>query len=86
MGLGRPVVATARGGASEYLHDGVNALVVEPGDPAAVAAAVRRLADDPALRARLRHGGIATAKEHTAERFHARVEAALANAVRSAQG
>jgi glycosyltransferase involved in cell wall biosynthesis len=84
MGLGRPVVATARGGAAEYLRDGVNALVVEPDDPAAVAAAVRRLADDPALRARLRHGGIATAKEHTAERFHARVDAALADAVRRA--
>jgi glycogen synthase len=81
MGLGRPVVATARGGAAEYLRDGVNALVVEPGDPAAVAAAVRRLAEDPGLRARLRHGGIATAKEHTAERFHARVESALAQAV-----
>ena len=85
MGLGRPVVATARGGAAEYLRDGVNALVVEPDDPAAVAAAVRRLADDPALRGRLRHGGIATAKEHTAERFHARVEAALADAVRGAR-
>ena len=85
MGLGRPVVATARGGAAEYLRDGVNALVVEPDDPAAVAAAVRRLADDPALRGRLRHGGIATAREHTAERFHARVEAALADAVRGAR-
>jgi glycogen synthase len=85
MALGRPVVATARGGAAEYLRDGVNALVVEPDDPAGVAAAVRRLADDPALRARLRHGGIATAKEHTAERFHARVEAALADAVRGAR-
>jgi glycosyltransferase involved in cell wall biosynthesis len=82
MGLGRPVVATARGGAAEYIRHDVNALVVEPGDPAAVAAAVRRLADDPALRARLRHGGIATAEEHTAECFHARVEAALARAVR----
>jgi glycogen synthase len=84
MALGRPVVATARGGAAEYLRDGVNALVVEPGDPATTAAAVRRLADDPALRARLRDGGIATANEHTAERFHARVEHALAEAVRSA--
>jgi glycosyltransferase involved in cell wall biosynthesis len=81
MGLGRPVVATARGGAAEYLRDGVNSLIVEPGDPAAVAAAVRRLADDPELRARLRHGGIATAKQHTAEAFHARVEAALLDAV-----
>jgi glycogen synthase len=77
MGLGRPVVATARGGSAEYLRDGVNALVVPHDDPAAVAAAVRRLAEDPALRAQLREGGLATAREHTAEQFHARVEAAL---------
>jgi glycosyltransferase involved in cell wall biosynthesis len=80
MGLGRPVVATARGGSAEYLRDGVNAVVVPHDDPAAVAAAVRRLADDPGLRARLREGGLSTAREHTAERFHARVEAALLDA------
>jgi glycogen synthase len=85
MGLGRPVVATATGGSAEYLRDGVNALVVERDDPAAVAEAVRRLADDPTLRARLREGGLATAREHTAERFHARVEAALADVVRAAR-
>lgn len=83
MGLGRPVVATATGGSAEYLRDGVNALVVARDDPAAVAAAVRRLADDPGLRARLREGGLATAREHTAEYFHARVEAALMDAVRA---
>jgi glycogen(starch) synthase len=81
MGLGRPVVATARGGAAEYLRDGINALTVPPDDPEALAAAVRRLADDPGLRARLREGGLATASEHTAETFHARVEDALAGAV-----
>jgi glycosyltransferase involved in cell wall biosynthesis len=57
--------------------------VVARDDPAAVAAAVRRLADDPGLRARLREGGLATAREHTAEYFHARVEAALMDAVRA---
>ena len=59
MGLGRPVVATARGGAAEYLLNGVNALVVPHDDPPALAAAVRRLADDPDLRGRLREGGMA---------------------------
>jgi glycogen(starch) synthase len=78
MGLGRPVVATARGGPAEYLRDGVNAVVVPHDDPEAVAGAVRRLADDPDLRARLRDGGMATAREYTAERFHTRVEEALA--------
>src|SRR5204863_315227 len=46
MSVGRPVVATATGGAFEYLRDGVNALVVEPGDAGALAAAIRRLAAD----------------------------------------
>jgi glycosyltransferase involved in cell wall biosynthesis len=81
MGLGRPVIATARGGSAEYLRDEVNALVVAHDDPRAVAAAVERLADDPGLRARLREGGLATAAEHTAEAFHARVEAALLDEV-----
>jgi glycogen synthase len=77
MGMGRPVVATGRGGSAEYLRDGENALLVPPGDPRAVAAAVNRLRDDAALRARLREGGIATAATWAEERFHAGAEALL---------
>jgi len=77
MGMGRPVVATGRGGSAEYLRDGENALLVPPGDPRALAAAVRRLAADPALRDRLRAGGLRTAAAWTEERFHAGVEALL---------
>jgi glycogen(starch) synthase len=77
MGMGRPVVATGRGGSAEYLRDGENAVLFQAGDPAALAAAVRRLAEDPALRARLRDGGLATAPEHTRARFHAEVERAV---------
>lgn len=73
MGIGRPVVATARGGAAEFLRDGENALVVPPDDPAAIARAVGRLADDVALRGRLRAGGLATAAEHTADGFERRI-------------
>ncbi len=73
MAMGRPVVATARGGAAEYLRDGANALVVPAGDSPALAAAVERLAADRDLRARLRAGGIATAERHTEDRFHAAV-------------
>ncbi|PTL54859.1 glycosyltransferase family 4 protein [Paraconexibacter algicola] len=82
MGVGRPVVATARGGAAEYLRDGVNALVVPPDDPDAVAEAVGRLAADPALRGRLRTAGAATAAAHTHERFHEQVRAAISRAGR----
>ena len=73
MSVGRPVVATATGGAAEYLRDGVNALVVEPGDPDALADAVRRLAAHPQLRARLRAGGFETAARYTEAAFCAAV-------------
>jgi glycogen synthase len=65
MAVGRPVVATGMGGSGEYLRDGENCVLVPPGDPAAVAAAVRRLAEDRALRARLREGGFETAARYT---------------------
>ena len=69
MGVGRPVVATARGGAAEYLLDGENALVFGADDAAGLAACVQRLAGDEGLRARLRQGGTRTAADHTVERF-----------------
>ena len=73
MALGRPVIATGRGGSGEYLHDGENALLFEAGDADALAAAVTRLAGDPALRARLREGGKRTAPLHTEGVFNAAV-------------
>jgi glycogen synthase len=69
MGVGRPVVSTARGGSAEFLRDGANALVFEPGDAQGLAGAITRLASDPQLRERLLRGGRLTAAEHTIERF-----------------
>jgi glycogen(starch) synthase len=66
-------VATGRGGSGEYLRDGQNALLFEAGDAGALAGAVTRLAGDPALRARLREGGAATAPLHTEAVFNAAV-------------
>jgi glycosyltransferase involved in cell wall biosynthesis len=84
MAVGRPVVATGRGGSAEYLRDGDNALLFEAGDATGLAAAVRRLATDEALRARLREAGLATAPLHTDAIFNAAVERELAGA--SARG
>lgn len=70
MSLGRPVVATGTGGSREYLRDGRNALLFDPGDALALAAAVCRLAADELLRDRLRAGGRATA-ERFSEEFYA---------------
>jgi glycogen(starch) synthase len=65
MSQGLPVVATAQGGSAEFLQDGMNCLVVPPDDPPALAAAVRRLAEEPALRERLVAGGLDTAARWT---------------------
>lgn len=50
---GRAVVASAAGGPADWLRDGVDALLVEPGSAAGVAAAVSRLRADPELLERL---------------------------------
>lgn len=53
MAAGLPVVATAVSAIPEALRDGVDGLLVPPRDPAALAAALRRLRRDPVLAARL---------------------------------
>ncbi len=70
MAVGVPVVATGRGGSGEFLHDGENCLIYAPAeDPAALAAAVRALAEDRELRAKLRTEGTATAARHDQASF-----------------
>lgn len=83
MAVGTPVVASGRGGSREFLRDGDNCLVYRPAeDPAALAAAVRRLADDGRLRAKLRTAGFATAAMHDERGF---VEAVLSEHDRAAR-
>ncbi|WZP00188.1 glycosyltransferase [Isosphaeraceae bacterium EP7] len=52
-----PVVVTRSGGVPEAVEDGRTGIVVEPGDEAAMAAAILSLARDPGLRERLGAAG-----------------------------
>jgi glycosyltransferase involved in cell wall biosynthesis len=63
LAAGAPVVATATRALPDLVDDGRNGLLVEPGDAAALARALARLRDDPALRDRLRQGARQTAAE-----------------------
>ncbi len=63
MACGTPVVSTAVSGIPELVQDGVTGLLVPPEDPAALATAWRRVADDPALAARLSAAGRDTVLE-----------------------
>jgi glycosyltransferase involved in cell wall biosynthesis len=53
MAAGLPVVASRVGGVPEQIADGETGLLVEPGDPDELAAALTRLTHDAALRGRL---------------------------------
>jgi glycosyltransferase involved in cell wall biosynthesis len=65
MAVGRPVVATAVGGLVDAIEDGLTGRLVEPGDPAALRAAIEGLLADEALRLRLG----AAAREAARARF-----------------
>lgn len=76
MACGVPVVSTNRGGPAEIVRDGETGLLVPPHDPTALAEAVRRLLDSPALRQSMGQAGRARAEavlavEHYAARFDA---------------
>lgn len=68
LAAGRPVVATRVGGIPEALRDGVDALLVEPDDPEAIAAAIERIAGDPGLGRKLVEQGRDRALREFSER------------------
>ncbi len=57
MSCGTPVVASDIGGITDIVTHDQNGLLVPPGDPAALAAAIERLAKDPGLWLRLAEAG-----------------------------
>ena len=77
LAVGTPVIATAVGGVPEIVRDGVNGLLVPPGDPEVLAAAIERLLQDRKLRARLAKAAAPSIVELDRERVYARLEAIL---------
>jgi glycosyltransferase involved in cell wall biosynthesis len=73
--LGVPVVAAAVGGVPEALGGGEAGLLVPPADAAATAAAVRRLAGDSELQARVVRAGLERTRGLTLEAQAARAAA-----------
>jgi glycosyltransferase involved in cell wall biosynthesis len=67
LACGTPLVTADTPAARELLADGVSALLIPPGDPQALASAVRRLAGDAPLAERIGGRGLATYREHASE-------------------
>jgi glycosyltransferase involved in cell wall biosynthesis len=65
MAMAKPVVATASGGTPEIVVDGVTGLLVPPGNPAALAAALVALLQDPERARAMGSAG----RKRVAERF-----------------
>lgn len=63
MSFGIPVVASRSGGITDIVEDGRTGVLVEPGDIASLASAIRGVADDPARAAELGRRGRDTVQE-----------------------
>jgi glycosyltransferase involved in cell wall biosynthesis len=74
MAAGRAIVASDLPAIREVLADGRNALLVTPGDAGALAAAIRRLLDDPSLAQRLARAALEDVREYTWARRAERIE------------
>jgi teichuronic acid biosynthesis glycosyltransferase TuaH len=83
MAAGLPVIASNEGGPAEVITDGIDGLLCPPGDPAALALLLRRLADDVDERVRLGVGGRNRAADFTPQVVAQQVRAVYLGAMRS---
>jgi glycosyltransferase involved in cell wall biosynthesis len=83
LALGRAIVASDLPAIREILTPGETAWLVTPGDPRALAAGLSRLADDPALSARLSQAALALAPQYTWDARARRLDPALEAADRA---
>lgn len=78
MAAGLPIISTtAAGEINERVMNGVNGYLVPPGDPEALASAMRRLASDPALRTRMGAHSAEMIAGHTPDHWARAFEAAV---------
>ena len=75
MAAGLVPLTTPVGGIPEAVVDGRDGLLVPPGDVPALAAALTRLVEDPALRRRLSDGARARAADFDIAEWHDRLSA-----------
>lgn len=80
LALGVPIVASAVGALPEMLRDGEDAVLVPPGDAAALASALARVLADPELQRRLAEGGLRVSAAHSWDSIAARTERAFERA------
>jgi glycosyltransferase involved in cell wall biosynthesis len=72
MASGAPVVSTNVGGVPFIVRDCATALLVPPGDPAAMAEAAQRILEDPQLAARLHGAALADVQQYAWPKVRAR--------------
>jgi phosphatidylinositol alpha-mannosyltransferase len=85
MSAGLPVVASDIPGYREVVRDSIEALLVPPGDPSALAVAVARILADPEYARGLGERGRRRAREYSWDAVARRVEAVYAEAVSRAR-
>ncbi len=87
MALGTPVIAARMGSIPDVVVDGASGLLVEPDDPAAIAAAVARLHHEPRLARELADSGRRRVEQHFDEaRSHMRLREEIARVVAARHG
>jgi glycosyltransferase involved in cell wall biosynthesis len=82
MAVGRPVLLAASGESARIVEESGSGIVVPPEDPAALAAAVRRLRDDPAAAKAMGERGRAFARTRLRSAQAERLESVLVDVAR----
>jgi glycosyltransferase involved in cell wall biosynthesis len=82
LAVGTPVIATRVGGVPEVVDDGVNGLLVEPGDVEGLTAAIRRFFADAELRERLRAASVPSVSRYKRDAVYGQLEDILRRCAR----